>query len=156
MARPRFPEHRSVDRNGFTRVEMLISLVVSLVVLGASLSFVGSTFRGADGNKLREEVYRSARFIGMSLERDIQTTGVGIESEIRFGTLSTFNDTLVVLHVPVAAHECVSVPDLPTARHQQPTRPRGNLWVLLHRPGQGPRRHVRPEAGGHSSHADQR
>ena len=39
-------------------------------------------------------------FIGMSLERDLQTTGVGIESEIRFGTLSTFSDTLVVLHVP--------------------------------------------------------
>ena len=100
MARSRFPEHRSVDRNGFTLVELLISIVMSVVVLAASLSFAVTTFRGGEGNKLREEVYRRARFIGMSLERDIQTTGVGIESEIRFGTLSTFNDTLVVLHVP--------------------------------------------------------
>ncbi len=88
------------SREGFTLVEMLISLVLGVVVVAASLSFAITTFRGTEGNKLREEVYRSARFIGMTLERDIQTTGVGIESEIRFGTLSTFNDTLVILYIP--------------------------------------------------------
>ena len=81
-------------------VELLISVVLSVVVMGASLSFALAAFRGTEGNKLREEVYRNSRFIGMSLERDIQTTGVGIASEIRFGTLNVFNDTLVVIHVP--------------------------------------------------------
>ncbi len=87
-------------REGFTIIELLLSTVISVVVMGASLSFALATFRGSEANSLREEVYRNARFIGMSLERDIQSTGVGIASEIRFGTLSTFNDTLVVLHVP--------------------------------------------------------
>ena len=88
------------SREGFTLIELLISVVLSVVVMGASLSFALAAFRGTEGNKLREEVYRNSRFIGMSLERDIQTTGVGIASEIRFGTLNVFNDTLVVLHVP--------------------------------------------------------
>ncbi len=92
--------HVSANHQGFTLIELLISVVLSVVIMGASLSFAIATFRGTEGNRLREEVYRSARFIGMTLERDIQTTGVGIASEIRFGTLSTFNDTLVILHVP--------------------------------------------------------
>jgi prepilin-type N-terminal cleavage/methylation domain-containing protein len=90
----------SVGRRGFTLIELLLSVVLSVVVMGASLSFAIATFRGTEANRLREEVYRNARFIGMSLERDIQTTGVGIASGIRFGTLNTYNDTLVVLHVP--------------------------------------------------------
>jgi prepilin-type N-terminal cleavage/methylation domain-containing protein len=90
----------SANREGFTLIELLISLTLSVVVMGASLGFAMAAFRGSEGNTLREEVYRNARFIGMALERDIQTTGVGVVSEIRFGTLSTFNDTLVILHVP--------------------------------------------------------
>ncbi len=90
----------SAGREGFTIIELLISTVISVVVMGASLSFAIAAFRGSEGNTLREEVYRNARFIGMALERDIQTTGVNIASEVGFGTLSTFGDTLVVLHVP--------------------------------------------------------
>ena len=90
----------SASREGFTLIELLISTVLSVVVMGASLSFAMAAFRGTEGNTLREEVYRNARFIGMALERDVQSTGVGIASEMRFGTLSTFGDTLLVLHVP--------------------------------------------------------
>ena len=90
----------SGGREGFTLIELLISVVLAVVVMGASLSFAIAAFRGTEGNKLREEVYRNSRFIGMSLERDIQTTGVGITSEISFGTFNVFNDTVVVLHVP--------------------------------------------------------
>ncbi len=93
-------ERFSDSRKGFTLVELLISLVISVAVMVASLSFALAAFRGSEGNSLREEVYRNARFIGMSLDRDIQSTGVGIESEMRFGTLSTFGDTLLVLHIP--------------------------------------------------------
>lgn len=88
------------EHAGFTLVELLISLTVGLILVAASLSFAISTFQGAEGNRLREEVYRNGRFIGMSLHRDVQAAGVGIESEIDFGTLKTFNDTLVVLAVP--------------------------------------------------------
>lgn len=89
------------DRGGFTLVELLISMTVGLILVAASLSFAITTFRDVEGNKLREEVYRSARFIGMSLQRDVQTAGVGIESKLTFGTINTFNDTLVVLSVPM-------------------------------------------------------
>ena len=88
------------DRGGFTLVELLISLTVGLLVVAASLSFAISTYQGVDGNKLREEVYRNGRFVGMSLMRDVQSAGVGIESRPRFGTLHAFNDSLVVLRVP--------------------------------------------------------
>ena len=91
---------RGGDRRGFTLVEMLISLTVGLVLVSASLSFAIQTFRGVEGNKLREEIYRSARFIDMSLQRDVQTAGVGIESEVDWGSVNVFNDTLVVLAVP--------------------------------------------------------
>ncbi len=90
----------STRSEGFTLIELLISVVLSVVVMSASLSFALAAFRGTEGNKLREEVYRSSRFIGMSLERDFQTTGVGIASEIRFGSLNVYGDTVVIFHVP--------------------------------------------------------
>ena len=89
-----------VGQGGFTLIELLISLTVGLVLVGASLNLAVSVFRGSEGDKLREEVYRAGRFVGMSLNRDLQTAGVGIESVQTFGTLSTFSDTLVILHVP--------------------------------------------------------
>ena len=92
-------ERVPAGREGFTLIELLLSLVISVVVMGASLSFALAAFRGSEANTLREEVYRNARFIGMSLQRDLQTTGVGIASDVGFGTLSTFGDTLVVLHI---------------------------------------------------------
>ena len=100
MAFTKMTARVSASREGLTLIELLISVVISVAVMGASLSFAMAAFRGTEGNRIREEVYRSSRFIGMSLQRDIQTTGVGIASEVSFGTLSTFNDTLVVLHVP--------------------------------------------------------
>jgi len=74
--------------------------VIGLVLVAASLSFAISTFQGAEGNKVREEVYRNARFISMSLQPDLQTAGLGTESDVEYGTLNVFSDTIVVLNVP--------------------------------------------------------
>lgn len=98
MTRP--CEGRGTGRGGFTLVELLVSVTVGLLVLISALGFAVSAFQGVDGNKAREDVYRNVRFIGMTLQRDLQTTGVGIESEVSFGTLNVFNDTVVSLHVP--------------------------------------------------------
>lgn len=125
MESTRMAERISASRQGFTLVELLISLVLGVVVMGATLSFAISAFRGSEGNKLREEVYRSARFIGMSLTRDVQTTGVGIMSEIRFGTLSTFNDTLVVLYVPWTPTTAYPYEISPPAGVNNPLNPGG-------------------------------
>ncbi len=100
----------SLRNRGFTIIEMLIALVIGLVVLSAALSFVATTYRTAGGNEVREEVHRNARFIGMSLERDFQTTGVGITSTPAFGTLGLWNDTIVIIHVPFDSTEAKIYP----------------------------------------------
>ncbi len=128
----------SASRRGFTLIELLISVVLSVVVMGASLSFAIAAFRGAEGNKLREEVYRSSRFIGMALERDIQTTGVGITSNIQFGTLSTFNDTLVVLHVPWEPTPAFPYTIDPPAGTNNPLNPGGTCGTSCINLNKGP------------------
>ena len=119
----------SPSREGFTLIELLISVVLSVVIMSASLSFAMAAFRGTEGNTLREEVYRNSRFIGMSLERDIQTTGVGIASEIPFGTLNVFNDTLVVLHVPWEPTNAFPYTIIPPAGVNNPLDPGGTCGL---------------------------
>ncbi len=105
---------------GFTLIEMLLALIIGLVVLTAALSFVATTYRTAGGNEVREEVHRNARFIGMSLERDFQTTGVGITSTSAFGTLGLWNDTIVIIHVPFDAQEATIYPLKPASCPSSP------------------------------------
>ena len=138
MKRNDMPGHGSTRREGFTLIELLISVVLSVVIMGASLSFALVAFRSTEGNKLREEVYRSSRFIGMALQRDIQTTGVGIASEIRFGTLSTFNDTLVVLHVPWEPTNAFPYTIDPPSGTNNPLDPGGTCGTSCIRFNKGP------------------
>ena len=88
------------DRRGFTLIESLIAMTLGLIVITATMSFAWGTFRGLEGDRVREEVYRNARFLGMSLERDFQTAGVAMESTVSFGTLAVWADTVVILSVP--------------------------------------------------------
>lgn len=83
-----------------TLVEIMIAMVVGVVVMGAAMSFTITTFRGVEHTNLREDVFRSARFLGSSLERDAAHAGVAIQSQNRFGTLMAKGDTLVIISVP--------------------------------------------------------
>ena len=96
--------HLEANR-GFTLIELLISLVAGLVVLTASMSFAVTTMRSVGGNEIREDVQRNARFIGLSLERDVQSTGVGIASLAWWGSLAVYNDTIAILSVPFDPNE---------------------------------------------------
>jgi prepilin-type N-terminal cleavage/methylation domain-containing protein len=96
---------KKMNTRGFTLIELLIALTVGVVVLGAALSFGVSTYRTMEGNDIREGAYRNGRFIGMSLERDMQTVGVGIASTVSFGTLAVWGDTIVILSVPFDPNE---------------------------------------------------
>ena len=87
-------------RHGFTLVEVLIALVIGLLVIGAAMQFAVNTVRTVTATELREGVARNSRFVAMSLERDFQATGVGIESTIAYGSIQVRNDTVVVLSVP--------------------------------------------------------
>lgn len=87
-------------QRGFTLIEMLIALIAGLVVLTASLSFAVTTMRNVEGNEIREDVQRNARFIALSLERDVQSTGVGIASLPWWGSLAVRDDSIAILGVP--------------------------------------------------------
>ena len=67
MLRPMAAENR-----GFTLIEVVISLTVGIIVLSGALSFAIGIWRNLEGNAVREDVYRDARYIEMSLERDFQ------------------------------------------------------------------------------------
>jgi prepilin-type N-terminal cleavage/methylation domain-containing protein len=88
------------DRSGFTLIELMISMVVGVIVLGSALSFAVMTWRTTEGNEVRIDVQKNARFIGMSLERDMQFTGVGVANNPWFGSLTAMNDTVTLLSVP--------------------------------------------------------
>ncbi len=87
-------------RRGFTIVELLISLIVSLVVVSSATAFAVTSWESRRGWTIRESVDRNARYVGMSLARDVQEAGIDIESTPVFGTLGTFGDTISVISVP--------------------------------------------------------
>ena len=88
------------ERGGFTLVELLLALLIGLVVLSGSIGFALTMWRDLAGARIREGVSRHARFVGMALERDLQHTGVSLESQPAFGSLNVTNDTLSILGVP--------------------------------------------------------
>lgn len=90
---------RGADRRGFTLLELLIALIMGVIVLASATSVATSTFRNQDGMRAREDVVRQARFVGMSLDRDLSEAGVELESDIAFGSVAARNDTLSIISV---------------------------------------------------------
>ena len=89
-----------MKRDGFTLIEMMISLTIGLIVIGIALGFAVNQSRHLEGSVLRDEVHRNARFISVSLERDLQRAGVGIASTMSFGVVNVKADTVIILYVP--------------------------------------------------------
>lgn len=97
----RNPARRMRARGGHTLIELMIALVIGVSLLMSASAVAISTMRSMRGAELREGVARQARYVGMSLERDLAFTGVELESTAIHGSLSVRGDTLVILHVPV-------------------------------------------------------
>ncbi len=87
-------------RTGFTLVELLISMTVAMVVITGATAFSVSSWQTRRGWTVKESVDRGARFVGLSLARDVAEAGIAIESTPTFASLGTFGDTLTVLSVP--------------------------------------------------------
>ncbi len=87
-------------RTGFTLAELLISMTVALVVISTATSFSVRSWKTRRGWTVREGIDRGARFVGLSLARDLQEAGISIESTPTFASLGTFGDTISVLSVP--------------------------------------------------------
>jgi len=92
--------HVKAAPRGFTLIEVIISLTVGIIVLSGALSFAVGLWRNLEGNEIREDVYRDARYLEMSLERDFQGTGVSLASTVSFGSLAVWGDTIVILRIP--------------------------------------------------------
>jgi prepilin-type N-terminal cleavage/methylation domain-containing protein len=97
--------HEKAGPRGFTLIELMISLTVGIIVLSGALSFAVGLWRNLEGNEIREDVYRDARYVEMSLERDFQATGVGLASTVSFGSLAVWGDTILILRVPFVPAE---------------------------------------------------
>jgi prepilin-type N-terminal cleavage/methylation domain-containing protein len=85
---------------GFTLVEVMIATVIGVIVLTASTSLAMTTLQSLAGTQLRDGIDRNARFIGMSLSRDLQEGGVELDSKTDFGSLAVYGDTIAILRVP--------------------------------------------------------
>jgi prepilin-type N-terminal cleavage/methylation domain-containing protein len=105
------------NRRGMTLVEIMIAMVVGVIVMGAAMSFTVTTFRGVEHTNMREDVFRTGRFLGSSLERDVSHAGVAISSQTRFGTLMAKGDTLVIVSVPF---DSLQSPPFPVGRALAP------------------------------------
>lgn len=88
------------SRAGMTLIEVMIAMLVGVIILGSAMNLTVQSFRGVEATNLREDLSRTGRFIGSSLERDLANTGVAIRSQSRFGTLLAKGDTLVIVSVP--------------------------------------------------------
>ena len=92
-------------RRGFTLIEMLVALSLGSIVISAAMKFTINSLRGIQAQDAREDVSRTARFLGLGFDRDVRAAGVGFASTRTFGSLSTLADTVVILSVPFTPAE---------------------------------------------------
>jgi prepilin-type N-terminal cleavage/methylation domain-containing protein len=87
-------------RAGYTLIELMIAMVVGILVLSSATSLALTTFRSMSGLQMRDAIDRNARFVGLTLQRDLAETGVDLESLADFGTLAVWNDSISILRIP--------------------------------------------------------
>jgi len=87
-------------RAGFTLLELILALTIGLLVLATATALTASTWQSVRGATLRDGVTRNARYIAVTLQRDVQETGVDLSSTVDFGALAVWADTVAILRVP--------------------------------------------------------
>lgn len=97
-------------RRGFTLAEILISMTVAMVVIASATSFSMQSWKTRRNWTVRETVDRDARFVGLSLARDIQEAGIAVTSTPVFSSMDTRGDTITVLSVPFSPDEAPVYP----------------------------------------------
>jgi type II secretory pathway pseudopilin PulG len=103
------PQHARA-RRGFSLAEVLISLTLAMVVVSSATAFAVQSWQTRRGWTVRETVDRDARFVGLSLARDVQEGGISMTSTSVFASMDTNGDTLSVLSVPYAPNEAPVYP----------------------------------------------
>jgi len=93
-------EPRAPRRDGFTLIELLVAMVLGVLVLGVSSNFAIATLRSSRATDIRDGLNRSARYVGMALQRDLQDGGVSFQSTSTFGAVAARGDTVMAISVP--------------------------------------------------------
>jgi len=101
-------------RSGFSLLEALIALTVGLVVVTVATDAAARIWKGRRGWMAREGVDRGARFVGLSLRRDLAVAGTGLESSAAFASVGTAGDTLTILSVPLLSFPGLTAREAPT------------------------------------------
>ncbi len=93
----------STAQQGFTLVEVLIGLIVSVVVVTLTLGLLDTQRKSHRTTKLRSEVQQNARYTLDMLTRDLMEAGQGMDPNAVFGVVASSDgggsnpDTLYVL-----------------------------------------------------------
>lgn len=93
-------ERRRRPSGGYTLIELMIAIVIGVLVLSSATSLALTTFRSMSGLQMRDGIDRNARFMGLTLQRDLAETGVDLPSLADFGALAVWNDSVAILRVP--------------------------------------------------------
>ncbi|MGH7487438.1 MAG: PilW family protein, partial [bacterium] len=85
------------SEGGFTLIELMLAVVIGVIVMIAATGLALVTGRSLAGSRLRDGISRNARFMGLSMQRDLQEAGVGMSSSATFGTVGVWSDTVIIL-----------------------------------------------------------
>lgn len=92
------------SRRGFTLIELLVALTLGGFVLAAAVAYMIRELRTLTGSEIRQSLARNTRYVGITLQHDVQKAGLGIPSTSEMGSVAVWpgsvGDTLVVLYVP--------------------------------------------------------
>jgi prepilin-type N-terminal cleavage/methylation domain-containing protein len=95
---------RSSRRRGFTLIELLVALTLGAFVITAAVAYMLRELRTLTGSEIRQSLGRNTRYVGITLQHDIQQAGIEIPSTAELGSIDVWpgsaGDTLVVLYVP--------------------------------------------------------
>ena len=95
---------RSSRRRGFTLIELLVALTLGAFVLAAAVAYMLRELRTLTGSEIRQSLARNTRYVGTTLQHDVQQAGIEIQSTSDMGPIDVWpgavGDTLVVLYVP--------------------------------------------------------
>jgi prepilin-type N-terminal cleavage/methylation domain-containing protein len=107
----------SLDRNGFTIVELLVVMLISGLVISSAVGLLKTVRSTSRTERLVVDVQDNARYALSMLTRDLTEAGQGMDPSVRFGVVAVGdggagnNDTLYILFAdPGTPVHAVEVP----------------------------------------------
>ncbi len=116
-------------RRGFTLIELLVALTLGAFVLAAAVAYMLRELRTLTGSEIRQSLARNTRYVGITLQHDIQRAGIEIPGTSEMGAIDIWpgsaGDTLVVLYVPYEPRMAPAHPLVPPLGTTNPLPPGG-------------------------------